>query len=59
MANEKSIFNEQHSLKNFDVSIQVTNMLGAVFLLGKDQLFIYPSFRQSTRKPKAWTSCFR
>ena len=28
-ANEKSILNEQHSLKNFDVSIQVTNMLGA------------------------------
>lgn len=28
-ANEKSILNEQHSLKNFDTSIQVTNMLGA------------------------------
>ncbi|MEN2282399.1 protease Lon-related BREX system protein BrxL [Algoriphagus sp. SE2] len=28
-ANEKSILNEQHSLKNFDVTIQVTNMLGA------------------------------
>lgn len=28
-ANEKSILNEQHSLKNFDVSVQVTNMLGA------------------------------
>lgn len=28
-ANEKSILNEQHSLKNFDVTIQVTNMLGS------------------------------
>tara|TARA_R110002050_G_scaffold158381_5_gene287682 strand:+ start:4394 stop:6445 length:2052 start_codon:yes stop_codon:yes gene_type:complete len=28
-ANEKSILNEQHSLKNFDVTVQVTNMLGA------------------------------
>lgn len=28
-ANEKSILSEQHSLKNFDVTIQVTNMLGA------------------------------
>ncbi len=27
-ANEKSILSEQHSLKNFDVTIQVTNMLG-------------------------------
>lgn len=28
-ANEKTILNEQHSLKNFDVTVQVTNMLGA------------------------------
>ncbi|BBE18580.1 ATP-dependent protease La [Aquipluma nitroreducens] len=28
-ANEKSILSEQHSLKNFDLSIQITNMLGA------------------------------
>lgn len=28
-ANEKSILNDQHSLKNYDLSIQVTNMLGA------------------------------
>jgi ATP-dependent Lon protease len=28
-ANEKSILSEQHSLKNLDVTIQVTNMLGA------------------------------
>ncbi|OMP32275.1 protease Lon-related BREX system protein BrxL [Mangrovimonas sp. DI 80] len=28
-ANEKTILSEQHSLKNFDVTIQVTNMLGA------------------------------
>ena len=34
MANEKSILNEQHSLKNFDVSIQVTNMLGASISTG-------------------------
>mgnify|MGYP001111225425 FL=1 len=33
-ANEKSILNEQHSLKNFDVSIQVTNMLGASISTG-------------------------
>ena len=33
-ANEKSILNEQHSLKNFDVSIQVTNMLGASMSTG-------------------------
>lgn len=28
-ANERTILNEQHSLKNFDISVQVTNMLGA------------------------------
>jgi len=28
-ANEKTILNEQHSLKNYDVSIQVSNLLGA------------------------------
>ena len=28
-ANEKSILNEQHSLKNFDVTVQITNVLGA------------------------------
>lgn len=33
-ANEKSILNEQHSLKNFDVTIQVTNMLGSSISTG-------------------------
>lgn len=33
-ANEMSILNEQHSLRNFDVSIQVTNMLGASISTG-------------------------
>lgn len=28
-ANEKTILNEQHSLKNYDITIQITNMLGA------------------------------
>lgn len=28
-ANEKTILNEQHSLKNFDLTIQITNMLGS------------------------------
>ena len=28
-ANEKSILNDQHSLKNFDVTVQITNMLGS------------------------------
>ena len=28
-ANEKSILNEKHSLKNFDISVQVTKMLGS------------------------------
>ncbi len=28
-ANERNILNEQHSLKNFDISVQITNMLGA------------------------------
>jgi len=28
-ANEKTILSEQHSLKNFDISVQVTNVLGS------------------------------
>lgn len=28
-ANEKSILNEQHSLKNYDINIQISNLLGA------------------------------
>ncbi|MGI2160779.1 protease Lon-related BREX system protein BrxL [Shewanella oncorhynchi] len=28
-ANEKTILSEQHSLKNYDITVQVTNMLGA------------------------------
>lgn len=28
-ANEKTILNEQHSIKNFDLTVQVTNMLGS------------------------------
>ncbi len=28
-ANEKGILNEQHSLKSFDINIQITNLLGA------------------------------
>ncbi|HCY36406.1 MAG TPA: ATP-dependent Lon protease, partial [Candidatus Margulisbacteria bacterium] len=28
-ANEKTILNEQHSLKGYDINIQVTNLLGA------------------------------
>lgn len=28
-ANERTILNEQHSLKNYDITIQITNMLGA------------------------------
>lgn len=28
-ANEKSILNEQHSLKSYDINIQITNLLGA------------------------------
>jgi len=28
-ANEKSILSEQHSLKNFDISVQITNVLGS------------------------------
>jgi ATP-dependent Lon protease len=28
-ANEKSILSEQHSLKNFDISVQITNLLGS------------------------------
>lgn len=28
-ANEKTILNEQHSLKNYDITIQITNILGA------------------------------
>ncbi|WP_075603952.1 protease Lon-related BREX system protein BrxL [Saccharicrinis aurantiacus] len=33
-ANEKSILNEQHSIKNFDISIQVTKVLGASLSTG-------------------------
>ena len=33
-ANEKSILSEQHSLKNFDLSIQITNLLGACISSG-------------------------
>ncbi|MDD4753240.1 MAG: protease Lon-related BREX system protein BrxL [Desulfitobacteriaceae bacterium] len=29
MANEKSILNEQHSLKGYDINIQISNLLGA------------------------------
>src|SRR5690606_34872063 len=28
-ANEKTILNEQHSLKSYDINIQITNLLGA------------------------------
>jgi len=28
-ANEKSILSEQHSIKNFDISVQITNILGS------------------------------
>ena len=33
-ANEKTILNEQHSLKNYDITIQITNMLGALVSSG-------------------------
>lgn len=33
-ANEKSILNEQHSLNNFDISVQVTKVLGPVLSTG-------------------------
>jgi len=33
-ANEKSILNDQHSLSNFDISVQVTKMLGASIASG-------------------------
>jgi len=33
-ANEKSILNEQHSLSNFDISVQVTKVLGSVLSTG-------------------------
>lgn len=33
-ANEKTILNEQHSLSNYDISIQVTNLLGATISTG-------------------------
>lgn len=33
-ANEKNILSEKHSLKNFDISIQVTNLLGASISFG-------------------------
>jgi len=33
-ANEKRILNEQHSLKNFDITVQISNMLGASIVSG-------------------------
>lgn len=33
-ANEKTILSEQHSLKNYDITIQVTNMLGSTVSSG-------------------------
>jgi ATP-dependent Lon protease len=33
-ANEKTILSEQHSLQNFDITIQVSNMLGATISTG-------------------------
>ena len=33
-ANERTILSEQHSLKNFDVSVQITRMLGATIAPG-------------------------
>ena len=33
-ANEKTILNEQHSLSNYDISIQITNLLGATISTG-------------------------
>jgi len=33
-ANEKTILSDQHSLKNYDITIQVTNMLGASISTG-------------------------
>jgi ATP-dependent Lon protease len=33
-ANEKTILNEQHSLKNYDISIQVTSLLGSTIASG-------------------------
>ena len=33
-ANEKTILSEKHSLKNYDISIQVTNLLGAAISSG-------------------------
>jgi ATP-dependent Lon protease len=33
-ANEKTILSEQHSLQNFDVTIQITNVLGATISTG-------------------------
>ena len=38
-ANEKTILNEQHSLKNYDISIQVTSLLGSIIA----QVLKYPS----------------
>lgn len=33
-ANEKTILNDKHSLNNYDITIQVTNLLGAVISSG-------------------------
>lgn len=33
-ANEKSLLSEQHALKNYDISIQITNLLGANIATG-------------------------
>ncbi len=33
-ANEKILLSEQHSLKNYDISVQITNMLGAAVSTG-------------------------
>ena len=33
-ANEKTILSDKHSLKNYDISIQVTNLLGAMISSG-------------------------
>ncbi len=32
--NEKTILSDKHSLKNYDIMMQVTNLLGAVILSG-------------------------
>ena len=33
-ANEKSLLSEQHALKNYDISVQITNLLGATITTG-------------------------